>query len=155
MFTRKTEFERGFRSTTRECTSRTRGNDVPRATQIEYHCKRLTLYFVAERSGKPKKIRNNPKVSIGIFLPYKRWDSAKGAQIIGKAKIVSRKAQSEFKEGLEAYQRKKTATEIGIREFPKSVELVSGERAHFYLPSADNRCSGMFTQIFSLSCGQG
>jgi hypothetical protein len=68
---------------------------------------------------------------------------------------VSRKPQSEFKEGLEAYQRKKTATEIGIREFPRTVELVRVERAHFYVLSADNRCSGMFTQIFSLSCGQG
>jgi nitroimidazol reductase NimA-like FMN-containing flavoprotein (pyridoxamine 5'-phosphate oxidase superfamily) len=106
------------------CVLATCDNGVPRATPLEYHAKGMTMYFVGEPGTKLRNIKNNPSVSIGIFLPYKGWDSAKGAQITGKAKIVSRKNIEEFKEGLEAYQWEKTAKEIGIKEFPSTVELV-------------------------------
>jgi len=106
------------------CVLATCSNGVPRATPIEYHSKGMIMYFVGEPGTKLKNIKNNPNVSIGIFLPYTGWDSAKGAQITGKAKIVSRKSLEEFKEGLEAYQWEKTAKEIGLKEFPKTVELV-------------------------------
>ena len=66
------------------------GDGLPRATPIEYHSKGITLYFVGEPGTKLKNIANNPNVSIGIFLPYTGWDSAKGAQITGRAKIISR-----------------------------------------------------------------
>jgi predicted pyridoxine 5'-phosphate oxidase superfamily flavin-nucleotide-binding protein len=106
------------------CVLATCSNGVPRATPIEYHSKGLTMYFVGEPGKKLNNIKNNPNVSIGIFLPYTGWDSAKGAQITGKAKIILRKNFDEFKEGLEAYQWEKTAREIGIKVFPSSVELV-------------------------------
>ena len=72
------------------CVLATCSNDVPRATPIEYHSKGLTMYFVGEPGTKLKNMKNNPNVSIGIFLPYTGWDSVKGAQITGKAKIISR-----------------------------------------------------------------
>jgi nitroimidazol reductase NimA-like FMN-containing flavoprotein (pyridoxamine 5'-phosphate oxidase superfamily) len=106
------------------CVLATCSNGVPRATPIEYHSKGLTMYFVGEPGTKLRNIANNPNVSIGIFLPYTGWDSAKGAQITGKAKMVSRKSPGEFKEGLEAYQWEKTAREMGIKAFPSTVELV-------------------------------
>ena len=56
------------------------------------------MYFVGEPSIKLKNITDNPNVSVGIFLLYEGWDSAKGAQITGKAKIISRKNLDEFKE---------------------------------------------------------
>ena len=110
------------------CVLATCSNDVPRATPIEYHSKGMTMYFVGEPGTKLKNMRNNPNVSIGIFLPYIGWDSAKGAQITGKAKIISRENSTEFKEGLAAYQWEKTAKELGLKTFPETgVELVKVE----------------------------
>ena len=65
-------------------------------------------------------MKKNPNVSIGIFLPYTGWDSAKGAQITGKAKIISRENSTEFNEGLAAYQWEKTAKELGLKTFPET-----------------------------------
>lgn len=109
------------------CVLATCSNDVPRATPIEYRSEGTTLYFVGEPGTKLRNMKNNPNVSIGIFLPYIGWDSAKGAQITGKAKIISRDNSTEFKEGLAAYQWEKTARELGIKTFPETVELVKVE----------------------------
>jgi nitroimidazol reductase NimA-like FMN-containing flavoprotein (pyridoxamine 5'-phosphate oxidase superfamily) len=110
------------------CVLATCTNDIPRATPIEYHSKGTTLYFVGEPGTKLKNLKINPKVSIGIFDPYIGWDSAKGAQITGRAKIISRKNSVEFKEGLAAYQWEKTAKELGLKTFPETgVELVKVE----------------------------
>jgi nitroimidazol reductase NimA-like FMN-containing flavoprotein (pyridoxamine 5'-phosphate oxidase superfamily) len=113
-----------FLSEQNMCVLATCGNGVPRATPIEYHSKGLIMYFVGEPGIKLKNITDNPNVSVGIFLPYEGWDSAKGAQITGKAKIISRKNLDEFKEGLEAYKWEKTAKEMDLKEFPNTVELV-------------------------------
>lgn len=50
-----------------------------------------------------------------------------GAQIIGRAKIISRDAAEEFNAGLKAYGWDKMAQELGLKEFPKIVELVKVE----------------------------
>ena len=109
------------------CVLATCSNDVPRATPIEYHPKGTTMYFVGELGTKLRNIKNNPNVSIGIFLPYIGWDSAEGAQITGKAKIIPKKNVIEFQEGLAAYQWEKTARELGINTFPETVELIKVE----------------------------
>ena len=102
------------------CVLATCGDDLPRATPIEYHSKGITIYFVGEPGTKLENMKKNPNVSIGIFLPYTGWDSAKGAQITGKAKIISRENSTEFKEGLAAYQWEKTAKELGLKTFPET-----------------------------------
>ena len=110
------------------CVLATCGDGLPRATPIEYHSKGITIYFVGEPGIKLENMKKNQNVSIGVFLPYIGWDSAKGAQITGKAKIISRENSTEFKEGLAAYQWEKTAKELGIKTFPESgVELVKVE----------------------------
>jgi general stress protein 26 len=110
------------------CVLATCGDNVPRATPIEYRSKGTTIYFVGEAGTKLENIKKNPNVSIGIFLPYIGWESAKGAQITGIAKIISRENLTEFKEGLEAYQWKKTAKELGLKAFPETgVEIVKVE----------------------------
>ena len=110
------------------CVLATCGDCFPRATPIEYHSKGITLYFVGEPGKKLENINKNPNVSVGIFLPYIGWDSAKGAQITGKAKIIFRENLAEFKEGLAAYQWEKTAEELGLKKFPETgVELVKVE----------------------------
>jgi hypothetical protein len=110
------------------CVLATCGDGLPRATPIEYHSKGINLYFVGEPGTKLENMKKNPNVSIGIFLPYIGWDSAKGAQITGKAKIIPRENSTEFKEGLAAYQWEKTAKELGLKKFPETgVELVKVE----------------------------
>ena len=109
------------------CVLATCTNGVPRATPIEYHSKGITMYFMGEPGTKMKNIADNPNVSVGIFLPYTGWDSAKGAQITGKATVISRNSPEEFREGSEAYQWEKTAKELNIKMFPKSVELIKVE----------------------------
>ena len=110
------------------CVLATCGDGLPRATPIEYHSKGITIYFVGEPGTKLENMKKNPNVSIGIFLPYTGWDSAKGAQISGKAKIISRENSTEFNEGLAAYQWEKTAKELGLKTFPETgVELVKVE----------------------------
>jgi hypothetical protein len=64
---------------------------------------------VGEPGTKLENTKNNPNESFGIFRPYKGWASAKGAQITGKAKIISRENSTEFQEGLAAYRWEKTA----------------------------------------------
>ena len=114
----------GFLKEQNMCVLATCGDGLPRATPIEYHSKEIILYFVGEPGTKLKNITDNPNVSIGIFLPYTGWDSAKGAQITGRAKIISRQDLDGLREGLEAYQWEKTAKQLNIKEFPKTVELV-------------------------------
>ena len=110
------------------CVLATRGNNVPRTTPIEYRSKGITIYFVGEPGTKLENMKKNPNVSIGVFLPYIGWDSAKGAQITGKAKIISRENSTEFSEVLAAYQREKTAKELVLKTFPETwVELVKIE----------------------------
>ena len=115
------------------CVLATCSGGVPRATPIEFHSKGINIFFVGEPGTKLKNITNNPNISVGIFLPYTGWDSAKGAQITGKAKIISKKNLDEFREGLEAYQWEKTAKLLNIKEFPDTVKLirVDPERIEF------------------------
>lgn len=113
-----------FLQSTNMCVLATCSSNVPRATPLEYRSKGLTIYFVGEPGIKLKNIKDNPKVSIGVFLPYKGWNTAKGAQITGLAKIISRDDSAEFSEGLEAYKWKETAKELGIEGFPQTVVLV-------------------------------
>jgi nitroimidazol reductase NimA-like FMN-containing flavoprotein (pyridoxamine 5'-phosphate oxidase superfamily) len=110
------------------CVLATCGDGLPRATPIEYHSIGITIYFVGEPGKKLENMKKNPNVSIGIFLPYIGWDSAKGVQITGKAKIISTANSTEFKEGLAACQWEKTAKELGLKTFPETgVELVKVE----------------------------
>jgi hypothetical protein len=116
-----------FLESTNMCVFATCSDNVPRATPIEYHSEGLTIYFVGEPGTKLSNIAKNPKVSIGVFLPYEGWNSAKGAQIAGQAQIIPRSNVPEFKRGLKAYKWERAAKEIGLKEFPKTVELVRVE----------------------------
>ena len=116
-----------FFESTNMCVLATCTNNIPRATPIEYHSEGLTIYFVAEPGNKLKNIAKNPRVSIGVFLPYEGWDSAKGAQITGHATIIPRAPVDEFNQALRAYKWERTAKEMGIKEFPKTVEMVKVE----------------------------
>jgi len=114
------------------CVLATCQDNIPRATPLEYRSKGVKLYFVGEPGLKLKNLANNQNVSIGIFMPYTGWDSAKGAQITGKAITISRNAQ-EFNESLEAYQWERTAKEFNLKEFPESLRLIRVDPSKFEL----------------------
>jgi hypothetical protein len=105
------------------CVLATCKGDVPRATPIEYRSKGLTLYLAGEIGEKLKNIAYNPNVSVGIYFPYTGLESAKGAQITGKAYILAY-GTADFGEGLAAYQWEKTAKEFGLKNFPASLALI-------------------------------
>jgi nitroimidazol reductase NimA-like FMN-containing flavoprotein (pyridoxamine 5'-phosphate oxidase superfamily) len=112
-----------FLSENNMCVIATSFGDIPRATPIEYHSRGLHLYFVGEPGIKLKNIVNNQNISIGIYLPYTGFESAKGAQITGKATVIP-KSSKEFNESLKAYQWEKTAREFNLHEFPESLTLI-------------------------------
>lgn len=105
------------------CVLATSKGDVPRATPIEYRSKGLTLYLAGETGEKLRNIAFNPNVSVGIYFPYTGLESAKGAQITGKAYILA-DGTAEFEAGLAAYQWEKTAKQFGIKAFPASLALI-------------------------------
>lgn len=105
------------------CVLATCYEDVPRATPIEYRSKGIKLYFVGEPGTKLRNLANNQNVSIGIYMPYIGFESAKGAQITGKATVISKESE-EFNESLEVYQWEKKAKEFNLSEFPKSITLI-------------------------------
>ena len=105
------------------CALATCSGDVPRATPIEYHSKGLTLYLAGEPGTKLKNIAVNPNVSVGVYFPYTGMESVGGAQITGKATIIT-KGTKEFDEGLVAYQWEKTAKEFNIQQFPGGLNLI-------------------------------
>jgi nitroimidazol reductase NimA-like FMN-containing flavoprotein (pyridoxamine 5'-phosphate oxidase superfamily) len=106
------------------CVLATCSDNVPRATPIEYRSKDMTIFFIGEPGIKLRNIMINPNVSIGIFQEFTNWNSVKGAQISGKAKVISRNNAAELEEGLAAYQWEKTAGQLGVKKFPETVELI-------------------------------
>ena len=105
------------------CVLATCSGDMPRATPIEYHSKGLTLYLASEPGTKLKNIRANFNVSVGVYFHYIGLESARGAQITGKATIIA-KGTKEFDEGLIAYQWEKTAKEFNIQQLPNALNLI-------------------------------
>jgi nitroimidazol reductase NimA-like FMN-containing flavoprotein (pyridoxamine 5'-phosphate oxidase superfamily) len=116
-----------FLKTQNMCVLATCKDNKPRATPIEYYSKGTTLYMVAEEGQKLENIKSNPTVSIGIFAPYTGWLSARGVQITGKAKIITRENASEFKEAMSVYQWEKAVKELGIKELPQAVKVLKIE----------------------------
>jgi nitroimidazol reductase NimA-like FMN-containing flavoprotein (pyridoxamine 5'-phosphate oxidase superfamily) len=105
------------------CVLATCNSNSPRATPIEYRSKGLTLYLAGEPGTKIQNITANPNVSIGIYFPYTGLESAKGAQITGKAAIIKKDSEN-FTEALEAYQWEKTAKEFNLKAFPPSLTMI-------------------------------
>lgn len=133
------------------CVLATSKGDVPRATPIEYRSKGLTLYLAGEIGEKLRNIAYNPNVSVGIYYPYTGLESAKGAQITGKADVLSG-GSSEFVEGLAGYQWERTAREFGVKAFPASLSLIRIDPVKIELVDASLKRKGYSSrQILWLS----
>ncbi|NLF88395.1 pyridoxamine 5'-phosphate oxidase family protein [Candidatus Bathyarchaeota archaeon] len=135
------EYLKAFLKQNNMCVLATSKGDVPRATPIEYRSKDLTLYLVAENGQKLKNIAYNPNVSIGIHLPYKGMETAKGVQISGKATVLSQ-GTVEFTEGLAVYNWEKTSKEMGLKSFPASLCLIRVDPTKIELTDASLKKKG-------------
>lgn len=123
------------------CVLATCKGDMPRATPIEYRSKGLTLYLAGEIGEKLKNLAYNTNVSVGIYYPYSGFDSAKGAQITGKAAILAT-GTLEFEEGLVSYQWEQTAREFGLQTFPASLALIRIDPTQIELVDASLKKKG-------------
>lgn len=133
------------------CVLATSKGDKPRATPIEYRSMGLTLYLAGEIGEKLENIAYNPNVSVGIYYPYTGFESAKGAQVTGKATILA-SGTEEFTLGLAAYQWEKTAREFGLKAFPASLSLIRVDPAKIELVDASLKKKGYSArQILKIS----
>jgi hypothetical protein len=135
------EYLKEFLKQNNMCVLATCKGDVPRATPIEYRSRDLTLYLVGENGEKLRNIAFNPNVSVGIYFPYSGMETAKGAQIMGKATLIAH-GSGEFAEGLAAYQWERTAKELGIKSFPVSLRLIRIDPTRIELTDASLKKKG-------------
>lgn len=72
------------------CVLATTGPRGPLATPVRYYHLDFTLLFTAE-AGSPKmrNIAADPRVSIGIFAPLVGQASSRGAQVFGRARVLT------------------------------------------------------------------
>ncbi|GAB3840473.1 pyridoxamine 5'-phosphate oxidase family protein [Kribbella italica] len=86
------------------CVLATSGEDGPLATPVRYYHLDFTLLFTAA-AGSPK-MRNlgaDPRVSVGIFAPLVGQASSRGAQVFGRAEVLT-PGDDEFARYWEAYR---------------------------------------------------
>jgi nitroimidazol reductase NimA-like FMN-containing flavoprotein (pyridoxamine 5'-phosphate oxidase superfamily) len=71
------------------CVLATNGADGPLATPVRYYHLDFTVLFTASRrSPKMRNLRQDPRISIGVFAPLVGLASSRGAQIFGEAKVL-------------------------------------------------------------------
>jgi nitroimidazol reductase NimA-like FMN-containing flavoprotein (pyridoxamine 5'-phosphate oxidase superfamily) len=72
------------------CVLATTGPDGPLATPVRYYHLDFTVMFTAAaRSPKMRNVAADPRVSIGIFAPLVGQASSRGAQVFGRARVLS------------------------------------------------------------------
>ena len=72
------------------CVLATAGPDGPLATPVRYFHLDFTLMFTAVGSSpKMRNIAADPRVSIGVFAPLVGQASSRGAQVFGRARVLT------------------------------------------------------------------
>lgn len=72
------------------CVLATIGPDGPLATPVRYFHSDFTMVFTAVgTSPKMRNIGRDPRVSIGVFAPLVGQASSRGAQIFGRARVLT------------------------------------------------------------------
>ncbi|WP_250033448.1 pyridoxamine 5'-phosphate oxidase family protein [Paractinoplanes maris] len=73
------------------CVLATAGDDGPLATPVRYYSLGFAVMFTASpRSPKVRNIGADPRVSVGVFAPLVGLASSRGAQLFGRARVLSR-----------------------------------------------------------------
>ncbi len=72
------------------CVLATAGPDGPLATPVRYfHLDLAVMFTAAADSPKMRNIATDPRVSIGIFAPLVGQASSRGAQVFGRASVLT------------------------------------------------------------------
>ncbi|MEO3744258.1 pyridoxamine 5'-phosphate oxidase family protein [Plantactinospora sp. B5E13] len=72
------------------CVLATGGPDGPLATPVRYFHLDFALLFTAEASSpKMRNIAADPRVSLGVFAPLVGQASSRGAQLFGRARVLT------------------------------------------------------------------
>jgi nitroimidazol reductase NimA-like FMN-containing flavoprotein (pyridoxamine 5'-phosphate oxidase superfamily) len=72
------------------CVLATAGDDGPLATPVRYYPLGFAVMFTASpRSPKIRNIAADPRVSVGVFAPLVGLASSRGAQLFGRARVLS------------------------------------------------------------------
>ncbi|WP_089207333.1 pyridoxamine 5'-phosphate oxidase family protein [Streptosporangium subroseum] len=104
------------------CVLATAGPGGPLATPVRYYHRDLTLFFTSQ-AGTPKlrNIRQEPRVSIGVFAPLVGQASSRGAQLFGMAEVLLPGSPG-FDEGMAVYRWQSDAAERGksVLEVPRN-----------------------------------
>jgi len=73
------------------CVLATSGPGGPAATPVRYYTLGLELMFTASpRSPKMRNLRDDPRISVGVFAPLVGQASSRGAQFFGTARTLER-----------------------------------------------------------------
>ncbi|MFD6281140.1 pyridoxamine 5'-phosphate oxidase family protein [Streptomyces sp. NPDC060209] len=72
------------------CVLATAGPEGPLATPVRYfHLDFAVMFSAAARSPKMRNLGADPRVSVGIFAPLVGQASSRGAQLFGRARVLS------------------------------------------------------------------
>ena len=86
------------------CVVATTGQDGPLATPVRYFHLDLALLFTAvATSPKMRNIAADPRVSVGVFAPLVGQASSRGAQLFGRARVLTAE-DAEFEHYWPAYR---------------------------------------------------
>ena len=78
------------------CVLATSGTDGPLATPVRYFHLDFAVMFTADpASPKMRNLRDDPRASIGVFAPLVGQASSRGAQLFGRARVLS-EADADF-----------------------------------------------------------
>jgi len=105
------------------CVIATCSDTMPRASTVEFFPSGLTVYILTEGGRKLENIRKNPQVSIAVSDAFTNWESLRGLQITGVAEIGT-KGSDIFKEGLEAYRKKRGKQDAALPDFMSVIKVL-------------------------------
>jgi len=95
------------------CVLATAGPDGPLATPVRYYHLDFEVMFTASpRSPKMRNLAADPRVSVGIFAPLVGQASSRGAQLFGRAQILTPDS-NEFTNYWEAFRWRSDHVERG------------------------------------------
>jgi len=104
------------------CVLATCRDGLPRASAVEFFPEGTTLYILTEGGLKLGNLAANHNVSVAIHTQFTGWDTIKGIQITGTAK-VGNSGSSIFNEGVEAYKKRRGLKSVSVPEFMSIIKV--------------------------------
>lgn len=105
------------------CVIATCSDTMPRASTVEFFPSGLAIYILTEGGRKLENIRKNPQVSIAVSDAFTNWESLRGLQITGAAEIGT-KGSDIFREGLEAYRKRRAKQNAALPDFMSVIKVI-------------------------------